>query len=114
MVFGLWPVNSQLGEPQGASSPLQPPGIGQLLPLLSQPIIKNPIAATRAIIPNNLTVRFIENLLSMVVLVLWWGLVKGTRGNLLEIMYNLIDEHTAYVFHAMPCRKTFRMLRNQD
>ncbi|GHU67645.1 hypothetical protein FACS189447_10010 [Spirochaetia bacterium] len=35
------------------------------------------------------------------------------RGNVLEIMYNLIDEHTAYVFHAMKCRKEFRELRNQ-
>jgi len=37
-----------------------------------------------------------------------------TRGNLLEIMYNLVDEHTAYVFHAMNCRKVFRLLRNQN
>ena len=37
-----------------------------------------------------------------------------THGNFLEIMYNLIDEHTAHVFHAMFCRKTYRMLRNQD
>ena len=37
-----------------------------------------------------------------------------THGNLLEIMYNLIDEHTAYVFHAMKCRKMFCMLRNQN
>jgi hypothetical protein len=36
-----------------------------------------------------------------------------TSGNLLEIMYNLIDEQKAYIFHAMPCRKIFRMLRNQ-
>ena len=35
-------------------------------------------------------------------------------GNLLEIMYNLVDEHTAHIFHAMRCRKAFRMLRNQD
>ena len=27
------------------------------------------------------------------------------KGNLLEIMYNLVDEDTAYVFHAMKCRK---------
>ena len=26
-------------------------------------------------------------------------------GNLLEIMYNLVDEDTANVFHAMRCRK---------
>jgi len=37
-----------------------------------------------------------------------------TRGNILEIMYNLVDEHTAHVFHAMPCRKAFRILRNQN
>jgi hypothetical protein len=37
-----------------------------------------------------------------------------THGNMLEIMYNLVDEHTVYIFHAMRCRKAFRMLRNQD
>ena len=37
-----------------------------------------------------------------------------TRGNVLEIMYNLVDEHTVHVFHAMQCRKAFRMLKNQD
>jgi hypothetical protein len=36
------------------------------------------------------------------------------RGNVLEIMYNLVDEQTAHIFHAMRCRKAFRMLRNQD
>ncbi len=35
-----------------------------------------------------------------------------THGNMLEIMYNLVDEHTVYVFHAMRCRKAFRGLRN--
>jgi uncharacterized DUF497 family protein len=29
-------------------------------------------------------------------------------GNLLEIMYNHIDEQTVKVFHAMKCRKQFR------
>jgi len=29
----------------------------------------------------------------------------GLKGNLLEIMYNLVDEDTANVFHAMRCRK---------
>ena len=29
------------------------------------------------------------------------------NGNLLEIMYNLADEDTANVFHAMKCRKEF-------
>ena len=37
-----------------------------------------------------------------------------THGNILEIMYNFIDEQTAYVFHAMPCRPAYRKLRNQD
>ena len=27
------------------------------------------------------------------------------KGNLLEIMYNLVDEDTANVFHTMRCRK---------
>ena len=27
------------------------------------------------------------------------------KGNLLEVMYNLVDEDTANVFHAMKCRK---------
>ena len=29
------------------------------------------------------------------------------KGNLLEIMYNYIDEQTIKVFHAMKCRKHF-------
>jgi uncharacterized DUF497 family protein len=29
-------------------------------------------------------------------------------GNLLEIMYNHIDDRTVKVFHAMKCRKQFR------
>jgi hypothetical protein len=37
-----------------------------------------------------------------------------THGNILEIMYKFVDKHTAYIFHAMRCRKAFRMLRNQD
>jgi hypothetical protein len=36
-----------------------------------------------------------------------------TRGNLIEVMYNLLDEETAWVFHAMPCRLEYRTLRNQ-
>jgi len=36
-----------------------------------------------------------------------------TKGSLLEVMYNLIDEDTAYVFHAMPCRPEYRSKRNQ-
>jgi hypothetical protein len=30
-----------------------------------------------------------------------------TAGNLLEVLYNEIDEHTVNVFHAMRCRNTF-------
>jgi hypothetical protein len=33
-------------------------------------------------------------------------------GNLLEIMYNLIDERTINVFHAMKCRRAFFPLLN--
>jgi hypothetical protein len=31
-----------------------------------------------------------------------------TKGNTLEIMYNLIDNQTREVFHAMRCRKSFQ------
>ena len=31
-------------------------------------------------------------------------------GNLLEIMYNEIDENSVNVFHAMKCRKIYHML----
>ena len=52
------------------------------------------------------------------------GLLKGyqnkflltgfdTKGNLLEIMYNIVNEETVQVFHAMTCRKEYRTLRNQ-
>jgi hypothetical protein len=30
-----------------------------------------------------------------------------TKGILLEIMYNIIDEDSINVFHAMPCREQF-------
>jgi hypothetical protein len=37
-----------------------------------------------------------------------WLLIGYDRsGNLLEITYNIIDEDTVNVFHAMPCRKSF-------
>jgi D-alanine-D-alanine ligase-like ATP-grasp enzyme len=29
------------------------------------------------------------------------------KGTLLEIMYNIIDENSINVFHAMPCREKF-------
>jgi hypothetical protein len=30
-----------------------------------------------------------------------------SHGNLLEIMYNEIDEHTVNIFHAMKCRSIY-------
>jgi len=30
-----------------------------------------------------------------------------TNGNLLEILYNLLDDQTIKVYHAMRCRKSF-------
>jgi hypothetical protein len=33
-----------------------------------------------------------------------------TKANLLEILYNVIDEQTVRVFHAMPCTHTFHSL----
>jgi hypothetical protein len=33
-------------------------------------------------------------------------------GNLLEIMYNEIDEHTVNVFHAMKCQSIYYSLLN--
>jgi len=33
-------------------------------------------------------------------------------GNLLEIMYNEIDEHTVNIFHAMKCRSIYYPLVN--
>jgi hypothetical protein len=35
------------------------------------------------------------------------------HGNLLEILYNEIDGHTANIFHAMKCRSIFFPLLNQ-
>jgi hypothetical protein len=35
------------------------------------------------------------------------------NANLLEIMYNRIDDHTIRVFHAMPCRKAWYDLAYQ-
>jgi hypothetical protein len=29
-------------------------------------------------------------------------------GNPMEVMYNIIDEHSINIFHAMKCRDTFR------
>ena len=33
-----------------------------------------------------------------------------TKGNLLEVMYNIIDEQNINVFHAMKCRKEYLKL----
>ncbi|MDR1174146.1 MAG: hypothetical protein LBK83_01580 [Treponema sp.] len=33
-----------------------------------------------------------------------------SKANLLEIFYNVIDEQTVKVFHAMQCTHTFRAL----
>jgi D-alanine-D-alanine ligase-like ATP-grasp enzyme len=30
------------------------------------------------------------------------------HGNLIEVMYNRINENAVNVFHAMPCRRAFR------
>jgi hypothetical protein len=35
------------------------------------------------------------------------------NNNLLEIGYNVIDEHTINVFHAMKCRKAYYVLIGQ-
>jgi len=35
-----------------------------------------------------------------------------TSRRLLEILYNVIDDHTINVFHAMKCRKAWRSLVN--
>jgi hypothetical protein len=32
------------------------------------------------------------------------------NGNLIELMYNVIDEHSINVFHAMRCRKEYLKL----
>jgi len=33
-----------------------------------------------------------------------------TKGNLIEVMYNIIDENTINIFHAMKCRKEYLKL----
>jgi uncharacterized DUF497 family protein len=37
----------------------------------------------------------------------WLIIGYDTAGNLIEIAYNIIDDATVNVFHAMPCRKKF-------
>ena len=37
----------------------------------------------------------------------WLVIGYDTSGNIVEIVYNIIDDDTINVFHAMPCRKKF-------
>ena len=37
----------------------------------------------------------------------WLVIGYDTAGNLIEVAYNIIDENTVNVFHAMLCRKKF-------
>jgi len=37
----------------------------------------------------------------------WLVIGYDTAGNLIEIAYNIIDDDTVNVFHAMPCRKKY-------
>ena len=37
----------------------------------------------------------------------WLIIGYDIAGNLIEIAYNIIDDDTVNVFHAMPCRKKF-------
>ena len=37
----------------------------------------------------------------------WLVIGYDTAGNLMEVAYNIIDDDTINVFHAMPCRKKF-------
>jgi hypothetical protein len=37
----------------------------------------------------------------------WLVVGYDTAGNLIEVAYNIIDDDTINVFHAMPCRKKF-------
>ena len=37
----------------------------------------------------------------------WLVIGYDIAGNLLEVVYNIINDETINVFHAMPCRKKF-------
>jgi len=37
----------------------------------------------------------------------WMIIGYDTVGNLIEVAYNIIDDDTVNVFHAMPCRRKF-------
>jgi hypothetical protein len=42
----------------------------------------------------------------------WMIIGYDTAGNLIEVSYNIIDDDTVNVFHAMPCRNKFLSLLN--
>jgi hypothetical protein len=37
-----------------------------------------------------------------------------THANLIELLYNVVDDDTIRVFHAMPCRNTFIALLDEE
>lgn len=37
----------------------------------------------------------------------WLIIGYDTAGNLIEVVYNIIDDDSVNVFHAMPCRKKY-------
>jgi hypothetical protein len=39
----------------------------------------------------------------------WLVIGYDTTGNVIEILYNIIDEDTVNIFHAMKCRNSFIM-----
>jgi hypothetical protein len=36
------------------------------------------------------------------------------NANLIELLYNVIDDNTVRVFHALPCRNTFIRLLDKE
>ena len=38
----------------------------------------------------------------------------NTSGNLIEVMYNRVSDKAIKIFHAMPCRKAFRKMVEQE
>ena len=39
----------------------------------------------------------------------------NTKGNMIEVLYNLVNDHRINVFHALPCSDTFlRYLSKQE
>jgi hypothetical protein len=37
-----------------------------------------------------------------------------TNANLIELLYNVVDDDTIRVFHAMPCRNTFIAMIDEE